>query len=264
MTNKPTWHLGLIGVLMLLIAGCAPAATPEPTSSPTIEPTDTVVPTPAITPVALARSFECGASMIEQPFERGRMFWISRSTDDRCDSTPDFTPGNGEIWVLFFDPGVETGTWVSFVDDWDENTDVESDPLMIPPEGLLQPVRGFGDVWRNKLSASERNAIGWAVLAEWPFTSEYEWQAAGFENSEGEWVPRGGVHVFTDLGGNQFRMDETNHTFQFIVTEPTPTVEPTATPTPEGTPGAAPEGGTGTPGEITGTPGAEETATPED
>ncbi len=255
MTNQPTWHLGLIGVLMLLSAGCSSAATLEPTNSPTVEVTETAEPTPAVTPVALARSFECEPSMIEQPFERGRMFWIARSTDERCVSNPDFTPGNGEIWVLFFDPGVETGTWVSFVDNWDENTDAESDPLMIPPEGLLQPVRGFGDVWRNRLSASERNTIGWAVLVEWPFTSEYEWQAAGFENSQGEWVPRGGVHVFTDLGGNQFRMNETNHTFQFIVMAPIPTGDPTVTATPEGTPDATPQDGTET-------PDVEETATP--
>lgn len=81
----------------------------------------------------------------EQHFERGVMLWSE--AEDR-------------IYVLF-DSGVTR--WTAFADAWEEGQPV-SDPAISPPEGLYQPVRGFGLVWRNEPGLRER--LGWAVDQE--------------------------------------------------------------------------------------------------
>lgn len=82
--------------------------------------------------------------MADQPFQRGRMIWRS---DTR------------EILVLHQD-----GTWQVFPDTFEEG-EPESDPSLTPPEGLYQPIRGFGKVWREQLGGPDA-AIGWATAPE--------------------------------------------------------------------------------------------------
>ena len=79
-----------------------------------------------------------------QPFERGLMFWRA----DRRD-----------INLLHSD-----GWWVGYDDTWDESQPVD-DPSLTPPEGLLQPVRGFGKVWRTSLHGTQTD-VGWALEPE--------------------------------------------------------------------------------------------------
>ncbi len=86
--------------------------------------------------------------MAIEPFERGLMFW-------REDVQ--------QIHVLFND-----GTWWNFADTWQEGMPA-SDPTIIPPAGLYQPVRGFGLVWRE--GAGVRDKIGWATAEEKGYTA---------------------------------------------------------------------------------------------
>jgi hypothetical protein len=71
------------------------------------------------------------------------------------------------ILVLFSD-----GSLNRFSDTWVEGM-LELDTSIAPPPGLLQPVRGFGKVWRE--NSNVRNKIGWATASEKGFTST--WQA---------------------------------------------------------------------------------------
>ena len=78
-----------------------------------------------------------------QKFENGTMVW-------RQDTS--------QIYVFFND-----GTWRSFADTFNEG-DRESDPSLAPPAGKLQPIRGFGKVWRDHEGL--RDKLGWATAKE--------------------------------------------------------------------------------------------------
>jgi hypothetical protein len=82
----------------------------------------------------------------ELRFERGVMLW--NRAEDR-------------IYVLFDDRPYPD--WKALVDQWDEG-EPESDPSIVPPAGLYQPVRGFGLVWREEPDVRDR--LGWAVDTE--------------------------------------------------------------------------------------------------
>ena len=107
-------------------------------------------PAPDSCPAALpAVSFQA-----EQTFEGGRMIWVE--TLDR-------------IYVIFED-GIEPG-WAQYPDDWVEGDPERDDTLTVPPD-LMQPVRGFGLVWRSVPRVQER--LGWAVGPEVAFEGMYQ------------------------------------------------------------------------------------------
>jgi hypothetical protein len=58
-----------------------------------------------------------------------------------------------------------------FEDTWTD-AEPESDPAIVPPAGLLQPIRGFGKVWRN--NAGVRDGLGWALSPEQGFNGAYQ------------------------------------------------------------------------------------------
>lgn len=78
-----------------------------------------------------------------QTFEHGVMIW-------RGDTR--------QIYAIFND-----NTWGVFDDSFAEG-DMESDPSLVAPGGLQQPVRGFGKVWRN--TPDVRAKLGWATAKE--------------------------------------------------------------------------------------------------
>ena len=134
----------------------AQAAIATPSATPTmVTPTevtaeetdiaDTISPTPIIGQIYIA----------EQPFENGRMFWIER-TD--------------QIWVLTVDED-DNNIWFVRDDNFEEGMP-EFDENIEAPEGLLQPIRGFGTLWRE--DPEIRQAIGWALAPERDMQTRYE------------------------------------------------------------------------------------------
>jgi hypothetical protein len=160
--------------------------------------------------VPIPTPFVCKAEVVEQTFEQGFMFWVGGTVDERCKTKHDFEPGSGEIWVLILDEDdAQYGEWYAFIDDWDEDTDPESDPDMDPEDDdLIQPVRGFGKVWRDELTEDQRDKLGYATAGEFKFVTDYRYDPGGFLNEAGEFVPRPGIHRLVALGGEQLFFDE--------------------------------------------------------
>jgi len=90
------------------------------------------------------------SSAAEQHFERGVMIWIA--AEDQV--------------VVLFDDG-NSPQYDVFQDEWDPG-DPEMDDTLTPPPGLLQPIRGFGLVWREGYG-DVRSRLGWAVEKEMAF-----------------------------------------------------------------------------------------------
>jgi hypothetical protein len=97
---------------------------------------------PEICPAAPASS----SAAAVQHFERGIMIWVEEE---------------GQIYILYDD--VNSPGWNRYVDQWNA-TELEMDPAMTPPDGLFQPIRGFGLVWREESGVRDR--LGWAIEQE--------------------------------------------------------------------------------------------------
>jgi hypothetical protein len=97
----------------------------------------------------------------EQPFEHGRMIWLEEV-------------GSGAlarvIFVLY-----EDGQFALYEDTWTEGLP-ESDPSIVPPAGLYQPIRGFGKVWRETTGVWDK--LGWATAPEQGFDTMFQAQIA--------------------------------------------------------------------------------------
>jgi hypothetical protein len=175
------------------------ALTPQPDLSPTPQPSP--MPTQSAVPTAeAAAAFPTPTVreiyVAEQPFQRGRMFWLQPT---------------GQIWVMLeTEPGV--GIWQVYDDAFKEG-DLEFDPSITPPEGLLQPIRGFGTIWRG--NPEVRQTLGWATDNEFGFVANYEYQPGG-SLIEGEFVAGPGYHFLRSLYGDWFRFNEVNGTWQKI------------------------------------------------
>jgi hypothetical protein len=153
-------------------------ATPGPTETPDLFPTNTVN----------------QIQVAEQVFENGRMFW--------------FQPTE-QIWVMIV-TGEGEGDWRIYEDTFVEG-ELESDPDIEPPDGLEQPTRGFGKLWRE--NPDVREALGWAVTPEFGFVTRYEYHPGG-EVEDGEWVQEPGYHVISSLYEEAFRFNEADQTWQ--------------------------------------------------
>lgn len=88
------------------------------------------------------------ASSAYQTFQNGAMIWLSS-----LGGAPQPT-----IYVLY-----NNGTYQRFNDTFTDGVDPESGGET-PPSGLVEPVRGFGKVWRNNLGV--RDGLGWATSGE--------------------------------------------------------------------------------------------------
>jgi len=162
-----------------------PTQSPVPTLDPTLNP----FPTPTAREIYVA----------EQVFQRGRMFWLQPT---------------GQIWVVIeTEPGV--GIWQVYEDEFQEGG-VEFDPNIVPPEGLYQPVRGFGLIWRG--NPEIREGMGWGTETELGFVTNYEYEPTG-ELVDGEYVAAPGFHFLRSLYGDWLRFNEINGTWQTITRE---------------------------------------------
>lgn len=81
---------------------------------------------------------------VYQVFERGAMLWVAGSPS--------------QIYALYDD-----GTYQRFADTFVDGVDPESGGET-PPQGLLEPTRGFGKIWRNNNAV--KGFLGWSVSVE--------------------------------------------------------------------------------------------------
>ncbi len=100
-------------------------------------------PPPEACPTAPAQDTQ----LIEQPFEYGRMLYITNSD---------------QIYALFND-GLSPA-WLVLANKYNPATDPESDPNFSPPPGSYQPLRQLGFVWRG--NDTVRNRLGLATQPE--------------------------------------------------------------------------------------------------
>lgn len=156
--------------------------------TPTAPPTATQGPAPATRtprPEVFPTNTFAEVQIAEQVFEHGRMFWISH---------------NRQIWVMVNDPSLPqggAGDWYCFNDTY-EDSEPETDPNLTPPgEGLLQPRRGFGKVWRADPVLQE--SLGWATTPEFDVTSSYTYIPGGTVDENGRYTPGPGEHRLTTL-----------------------------------------------------------------
>lgn len=143
--------------------------TPTPSATPTQIPTDT--PTPTATPVPpvcnisvedrFRNLWERGGGISAgcpqgqaytrrvayQPFQNGFMYWVASPSGD----------AGGMIYVLY-----ANGLWQEYPDTWVEGMTERAGHS--PPAGLVEPRRGFGNLWRQLGGPSA--SIGWALQDE--------------------------------------------------------------------------------------------------
>jgi hypothetical protein len=105
---------------------------------------------------------------IEQVFEGGKMLRLESEKT---------------VYVLYNDGSSATFTDQDicqiFQDTWMPD-EPESIPEIVPPEGLYQPRRGFGLIWRGNVEV--REALGWALAPEQRFDTMHQESQPTFEN----------------------------------------------------------------------------------
>lgn len=164
-----------------ILATDTPAAVPIVANTPTATsppPTATPCPVPITTTLTIALDNSGSAALgcprteaiivnaAQQPFENGLMLWRE------------------DVNVIY---GLRPDqTWFLTGDTWREDVDPSEDPTLTPPNGLYQPVRGFGKVWREQPGL--REALGWATAEEKGFTVVIQEFAGGtvWQEAEGQ------------------------------------------------------------------------------
>ncbi len=141
-----------------------------------------VVTEPTPLPAQFPTPYQTQLAAAEQVFEHGRMFWIRF---------------NRQVWVMVAsadDP--YNGDWYCYNDTFEEG-DVESDPSLVPPADMSQPIRGFGKVWREQPGLQD--LLGWAITPEFELNSTYAYLAGGYVDQNGQYVSGPGEHRLTTL-----------------------------------------------------------------
>ena len=175
--------VGIAPVGATIIATEEPTAVPVPTSTP-LPPG---FPTPTVAQIQIA----------EQVFEHGRMLWVQPV---------------GQIWVMMDDPNDSTrGAWIIQQDTFQEG-DPETDPSLVPPDGMLQPERGFGKIWRENPNISQ--GLGWAITPEFGYVSGYEYHPGGTVDAAGQFAAGPGYHIIVGMEQQRFRFNEADSTWQ--------------------------------------------------
>ena len=134
-----------------------PTDTPLPptdTPNPTPTPTCAIMPDPLLAGAWDRATLGCATSASHitwaawELFERGAMIW--REDTDR-------------IYVLRGPAGAagSTGNWQETPEEWKWDGSNPDGVGLSPPPGLIEPIRGFGWLWRNYLGGPNSD-VGWA------------------------------------------------------------------------------------------------------
>lgn len=185
-------------------SGPLPVNSPQPTAESTVEatavPTDTPTPGPTATPDVFPEPIVGEIFIAEQDFQNGKMFWLQ--------------PIN-QIWIVTTNSEGEQ-VWINRADEFEEGMP-ENDPELTPPAtGLLQPVRGFGRIWRD--DEELQGLVGWATGEEFGYTTNYEYHWGGTVNDDNEYEAGPGYHLIQTLNRTVYRFDEETRTWEIIRT----------------------------------------------
>jgi len=142
----------------------------------------------------------------QQNFERGTLIWVGIES---------------RIYILYNDG--KTPAWNSYPDEFRDGLP-DSDPALVPPSGLFQPVRGFGLVWRTNQTVRDR--LGWAVSSELGFTAQVQGDATAQGGTAYITTPDNDVIKLENLGARWTRFTPSQ---QSPIPPITPT-NPVATP----------------------------------
>lgn len=165
------------------------APTQQPPASVTPAP-PTPIPAPSLTPTFFPTETRVQLNIAQEDFEHGFMFWIQ---------------AKNKIWVLYTSPNnPNMGTWESF-DDTFKDGEPETDPSLTPPNGLFQPKRGFGKIWRMP---GLKDKLGWATTPEYALTTSYVYQPVGHLDDKGSYVSQPGKHFITSLARDTFALSQ--------------------------------------------------------
>lgn len=116
-----------------------------------------------------------------QTYQGGAMIWVSSVGN----------LGSSAIYVLYND-----GTYQRFPDTWQSGVDPDSTGLAAP-EGLQEPIRGFGKVWREMPGVRDR--LGWATSGERGDAGGY---SLALQGGEMIYAPQSGQTYIMLAGGN--------------------------------------------------------------
>jgi hypothetical protein len=150
-------------------------------------------PTPTLDPFPRPDEYEI--IVAEQVFENGRMFYLDP---------------NKRIWVLFNDEDGMSGTWQVFENAWEEG-EPEMDESVRAPDGMHQPIRGFGKLWRQ--NEDVRLRLGWALDPEIGHRTTYSFTPSEATDEEAEDAAVPGVHTLKSWYGHQFTFNEADMTW---------------------------------------------------
>ena len=160
----------------------AVSPTPGPTATPDI------FPTPIIGQIFVA----------EQDFQNGKMFWLQ--------------PIN-QVWIATTNEDGEQ-VWINQDDSFEDGMP-ENDPALTPPaSGLLQPIRGFGLLWRD--NEDLQTMLGWATGDEFGYTTNYEYHWGGTVSDSNVYQAGPGYHLIQTFNRSIYRFDEENRTWEII------------------------------------------------
>jgi len=95
----------------------------------------------------------------EEPFEHGWMLWLEKVQSREVVIS--------RVILVFY----ENGSLEEYDDTFVEG-EPESDPSIVPPPGLYQPIRGFGKLWRTHPEVRDR--LGWATAPEQGFYTQWQ------------------------------------------------------------------------------------------
>jgi len=128
-----------------------------------------------------------------------------------------YIPDRKAVWVFHSSytvaatPAPNVGRWLPYADTFTDG-EPETDPSIVPPEGFIQPKRGFGKVWRN--SPLVRDALGWPSQFELPYEAIVSDYAIGTFDASGQFTAESFFHTVTDFGGGKLvRIDEATGTW---------------------------------------------------
>ena len=102
------------------------------------------------------QDYEATAGSIAR-FERGQMYWVN------------LRGGESIIIVVFYEENNNLSYQI-FEDTWREGDPESAD--LTPPDGLFEPRRGFGKVWREQPEVQDK--IGWALENEQTVNINYQ------------------------------------------------------------------------------------------